>query len=204
MEASTTRLLLLRFLLPVMILGVCPVGRAQSPTYGLGKTPSAEEIRARDISISPDGTGLPAGSGTAKEGGQIFAQKCAACHGVTGSGGPAPNLIKEKGAPTPGMPCLVPCISEDNVMSLHSPYATTMWDFINRAMPYMQERTLKPNEVYALVAFLLYKNGVIHEDDVMDAKSLPLVKMPNREGYVVPEWKHGMPMPISASTKPQP
>jgi len=202
MEASTTRLLLLRFLLPIMILGVCPAGRAQSPTYGLGKTPSAEEISARDISVSPDGKGLPPGSGTAKEGAQIFAQKCAACHGATGSGGPAPNLIQEKGAPTPSMPCLVPCITEDNVMSLHSPYATTMWDFINRAMPYLQERTLKPNEVYSLVAFLLYKNDVIHEEDVMDAKSLPLVKMPNREGYVVPEWKHGMPMPISTKPKP--
>ena len=87
-------------------------------------------------------------------------------------------------------------------MSLHSPYATTMWDFINRAMPYLQERTLKPNEVYSLVAFLLYKNGVIHEEDVMDAKSLPLVKMPNREGYIVPEWKHGMLMPISTKPKP--
>ena len=202
MEASTTRLLLLRFLLPVMILGVCPAGRAQSPTYGLGKTPSAEEISARDIGVSPDGKGLPPGSGTAKDGAPIFAQKCAACHGATGSGGPAPNLIKEKGAPTPGMPCLVPCITEDNVMSLHSPYATTIWDFINRGMPLLQERTLKPNEVYALTAFLLYKNGVIHEDEVMDAKSLPVVKMPNREGYVVPEWKHGMPMPISS--KPQP
>lgn len=202
MEVSTTRLLLLRFLLPAMVLAICPVGRAQSPTYGLGKTPSAEEIRARDISISPDGTGLPPGSGTAKDGAQIFAQKCAACHGATGSGGPAPNLIKQKGAPTPGMPCLVPCITEDNVMSLHSPYATTMWDFINRAMPYLQERTLKPSEVYSLVAFLLYKNGVIHEDDVMDAKSLPLVKMPNREGYVLPEWKHGLPMPISAKAQP--
>jgi S-disulfanyl-L-cysteine oxidoreductase SoxD len=202
MEASTTRLLLLRFLLPVMILGVCPAGRAQSPTYGLGKTPSAEEIRARDIGVSPDGQGLPPGSGTAKDGAPIFAQKCAACHGATGSGGPAPNLIKEKGAPTPGMPCLVPCITEDNVMSLHSPYATTIWDFINRGMPLLQERTLKPNEVYALTAFLLYKNGVIHEEDVMDAKSLPLVKMPNHEGYVLPEWKHGMLMPISS--KPQP
>jgi hypothetical protein len=202
MEASTTRLLLLRFLLPVVMLGVCPAGRAQSPTYGLGKTPSAEEIRARDIGVSPDGQGLPPGSGTAKDGAPIFAQKCAACHGATGSGGPAPNLIKEKGAPTPGMPCLVPCITEDNVMSLHSPYATTIWDFINRGMPLLQERTLKPNEVYALTAFLLYKNGVIHEDDVMDAKSLPLVKMPNREGYVLPEWKHGMPMPISSKSQP--
>src|ERR1700722_3301456 len=202
MEASTMRLLLLRLLLPAVILTVCPAGWAQSPTYGLGKNPTAAGIRARDISVSPDGAGLPPGSGTAKEGAQIFAQKCAACHGATGSGGPAPNLIKEKGTPTPGMPCLVPCITEDNVMSLHSPYATTMWDFINRAMPYLQERTLKPDEVYSLVAFLLYKNGVIHEEDVMDAKSLPLVKMPNREGYIVPEGKHGMLMPISPKPKP--
>src|ERR1700685_2062337 len=115
MGVSTTRLLLLSFLLPVAILGVSHGVWAQSPTYGLGKTPSADDIRARDISISPDGQGLPPGSGTGKDGAQIFAQKCAACHGATGSGGPAPNLIKEKGAPAPGMPCLVPCITEDNV-----------------------------------------------------------------------------------------
>ena len=184
------------FLLPALILVACQAVWAQSPTYGVGKTPTASEIHAIDISISPDGKELPPGSGTAKEGGPIFAQKCAACHGETGSGGTAPTLIKSDGKPNPGAPpCLAPCIGNNNVMALHSPYATVMWDFINRAMPFLQEGSLRPNEVYAIVAFLLYKNGVIQESDVMDQQTLPKVKMPNRDGYAIPDWKPGMPRP---------
>ena len=87
-------------------------------------------------------------------------------------------------------------------MAIHAPYATVMWDFINRGMPFLQEGSLKPNEVYALTAFLLYKNGVIHEDELMDAKSLPQVKMPNHDGYALPEWKHGMLRPSPTNPKP--
>ena len=189
-----------RLLLPVMavvILGLCQPARAQSPTYGLGKTPTAEEIRVWDIAISPIGKELPPGSGSAKEGASLYAQKCAACHGATGSGGRAPQLIKTD-ATTPATggkqpPCLSPCIRGANVMGIHSPYATTIWDYINRGMPFGKEGTLKPDEGYALTAFLLYKNGVIPEDQVLDAQSLPQIKMPNRDGYVLPEWKHGAP-----------
>ena len=91
---------------------------------------------------------------------------------------------------------MAPCIRGSNVIALHSPYATTIWDYINRGMPFAKEGTLKPNEVYALTAFLLYKNGVIPEDQVLDAQSLPQIKMPNRDGYALPEWKHGMPRPF--------
>jgi hypothetical protein len=80
------------------------------------------------------------------------------------------------------------------VMALHAQYATTLWDYINRAMPLNKEGTLKPDEVYSLVAFLLFKNGVIAEDQVMDAQSLPKVKMPNRDhAALAPEWKHAAP-----------
>jgi len=189
-------------LLLMMILGICQIGSAQTPTYGLGRIPSAEEIRAWDISISPEGRELPPGRGTAREGAQIFVQKgCAGCHGRTGSGGQAPTLVRGDG-PTrssgtnPGttrssMPCLSPCVNAGNVMALHSPFATVMWDYINRGMPLGKEGTLKPDEVYALTAFLFYKNGVIQEDDVMDAQSLPKVAMPNRQGFALPaeEWK---------------
>src|ERR1700686_950615 len=92
MGPFTTRLL--RFFLPLIILGVCHAAWAQSPTYGLGKTPTDEEIRAWDIAISPTGKELPPGSGSAKEGAQLYTQKCAACHGATGSGGRAPMLIR--------------------------------------------------------------------------------------------------------------
>jgi cytochrome c len=180
-------------------VGLCRIELAQSPTYGLGKTPTEDEIRAWDIAISPDGKELPPGNGTAKEGAPLYAQKCATCHGANGYEGRAPQLIKIDPAAGPAKqqpPCLSPCIRGGNVMALHSPYATTIWDYINRGMPFGKEGSLKPNEVYAITAYLLYKNGVIPEDQVMDAKSLPQVKMPNKDGYVLPEWKHGMPRPF--------
>jgi S-disulfanyl-L-cysteine oxidoreductase SoxD len=180
----------------VAALGLCQAAWAQSPRYGLGKTPAPEEIRAWDISIGPEGKELPPGSGTAKEGARLFAEKCASCHGATGSGGPAPMLIKPESTPKHPLSCLSPCIGPNNVMARHSPYATTIWDYIHRAMPFGQEGTLKPDEVYALTAFLLYKNGVIKEDDVLNQQTLPQVKMPNRNGYAIPDWKPGTPRPF--------
>jgi S-disulfanyl-L-cysteine oxidoreductase SoxD len=173
---------------------------AQSPTYGVGRTPSAEEIRAWDISISPTGKELPAGHGTAKEGEVLFRQKgCAGCHGATGIGARAPALVKggppaEPGkAPPPGMEGMH-MVPDTGIMALRSPYAVTIWDYIRRGMPLNREGTLKPDEVYSLTAFLLFKNDVIKEDEVMDAQTLPKVSMPNRKGFAdLPEWKHGTP-----------
>jgi len=186
-----------RLLLVAAALGICHIAWTQSPNYGIGRTPSAEEIRAWDISISPTGKELPSGHGTAKEGAALYVRKgCAGCHGVNGSsGGHAPTLIRSKGAPTkPVVPCLAPCVNDSNAMAVHSPFATTIWDYINRGMPIGKEGTLTPNEVYALTAFLLYKNDVIKEDDVMDQQSLPKVKMPNSDGFALPPpWKHGTP-----------
>ena len=174
-------------LLPfLMLLGGSAL--AQSPTYGVGSTPSAEEIRAWDISISPTGKELPPGRGTAKEGTPVFAQKCAVCHGATLAGGLAPTLLKAKAEPN------VDPWQLGRVLPIRSPYATTVWDYINRAMPLNGEGTLTADEVYALTAFLLYKNDVISEDEVLDAQSLPKVKMPNREGFApLPDWKPGTP-----------
>src|SRR5919198_662310 len=183
-----------RRLLPLIVRGMCQPGSAQAPTYGVGRSPTAEEIRAWDISISPTGQELPPGRGAAKEGAQLYVQKgCAGCHGRTGSGSQAPTLIRSDGSTKSSMPCLVPCINDNNVMALHSPFATVMWDYINRGMPIGKEGTLQPDEVYALTAFLLYKNGVVHEDEVMDAHSVPVVAMPNRNGLSLPpdEWKLG-------------
>jgi S-disulfanyl-L-cysteine oxidoreductase SoxD len=187
-----------RFLLPAMMLASCVLGWAQSPTYGVGKTPSEEEIRAWDISISPTGKELPPGSGSAKQGAAIHAQKCVVCHGATGSEGPAPMLIKRQNPPANPGPCVAPCIRDNNVMAMHAPYATVIWDYINRGMPFKQEGSLKPDEVYALTAFILFRNGVIGEDDVLDAQTLPQVKMPNRDGAAIPNWKPGQPRPFSA------
>ena len=187
-----------KLFLPLVALAVCYVAWAQSPTYGLGKTPTEDEIRAWDISISPTGKELPPGHGTAKEGAQVYTQKCSICHGATGSEGPAPMVIKRQNPPANPGPCLAPCIRDGNVMAMHAPYATVIWDFINRGMPFKQEGSLKPDEVYALTAFILYKNGVIGgEDDVLDQQSLPKVKMPNADGAAIPDWKPGMPRPFS-------
>jgi cytochrome c len=173
---------------------------AQSPTYGVGRTPSAQEIRAWDISISPTGKELPQGHGTAKEGELLFRQKgCAGCHGATGIGARAPALVKggppaEPGkALPPGMEGMH-MVPDTGIMALRSPYAVTIWDYISRGMPLNREGTLKPDEVYALTAFLLFKNDVIKEDEVMDQQTLPKVNMPNRTGFAdLPQWKHGVP-----------
>jgi len=184
-----------KLLLLVAALSLASLAKAQSPTYGVGRTPTAEEVHAWDISIGPDGKELPPGHGTAAEGAKLFREKtCVVCHGGPGSGGPAPTLIKSDGKRKPMYPCLAPCVDDSNVMALHAQYATTMWDYINRAMPLNKQGTLKPDEVYSLVAFLLFKNGVITEDQVMDKQSLPKVKMPNHDHVApAPEWKHGAP-----------
>jgi cytochrome c len=187
-------------LLLVTTLGiVCQIGRTQSPTYGVGRAPTAEEVRAWDIAISPTGKELPSGHGTAKEGATLYVRKgCAGCHGATGSGAHAPTLISNKdphdGHAAGTLFCLAPCVNDSNSMGIHSPFATVIWDYINRGMPLGREGSLKPDEVYALTAYLLFKNSVIKEDEVMDEKSLPKVKMPNQAGYALPpDWKHGEP-----------
>ena len=173
---------MLRVLPFVLLMGVSAL--AQSPTYGVGRTPSAEEIRAWDISVGPTGAELPPGRGTAKDGAQVYAKKgCAGCHGVTGTGGPAPAL---KGKAEPN----VDTWERGRILPIRSPFATTVWDYINRAMPLNREGTLTADEVYALTAFLLYINDVIPEDEILDAQSLPKVKMPIGDGYAsLPEWK---------------
>jgi cytochrome c len=118
----------------------------------------------------------------------LFVQKgCAACHGAALKGGPAPALIRDD--PKPG----VDPWDLGRVLPYRSPYATTVWDFINRGMPLNREGSLTPDEVYSLVAFLLFKNGVIQEDAVMDAETLPKVQMPNRDAWApLPDWKPRM------------
>ena len=177
---------MLRLLLFVLLLEGSAL--AQS-TYGVGSTPSEEEIRAWDISISPTGKELPPGRGAAKEGARLYVAKgCAACHGATAKGGPAPTLLKAEARPN------VAPWDLGRVLPFRSPYATTVWDFINRAMPLYREGTLTPDEVYALTAYLLNINGVIPEDAVMDRETLPKIKMPNREAWApLPDWKPGMP-----------
>src|SRR6516162_7356555 len=181
----TIALLLASPVLGSTVLG-SPAFAQSSRTYGVGRTPTAEEIRALDISIGPTGEELPTGAGTAKEGAQVYRAKgCAGCHGAAGIGGTAPNL-KSKDPKNPDV------WARGRILPLRAPFATTVWDYINRGMPLNREGTLTADEVYALTAFLLFKNGVIAEDDVLDAQSLPKVKMPMRDAAApIPEWKHG-------------
>ena len=163
---------------------------AQSPTYGVGRTPTAEELRRMDISIGFAGDELPPGRGTPKEGAQLYMQKaCVGCHGVTGIGGLAPILrSKMDNADT------LPVWKKERILPLRAPNATIVWDFINRGMPLGLEGTLKPDEVYSLTAYLLYLNKVIPEDLVLDRESLPKVKMPIGEQYGKPhEFKVNAP-----------
>jgi cytochrome c len=151
------------------------------PAYkGIGTPATKQEIQAEDISVSREGKGLPPGSGSAKEGAGIYVAKCAVCHGMNGEGAKiGPALVTDKNAHE-SLTTMKPVRS----LGAYWPYATMVWDYIHRAMPRNQGGTLTPNEVYSLTAFILYKNGIIQESDVLDAKTLPNVHMPNRDGFV--------------------
>ena len=183
----------------LMILAACTASWAQAPDYNLGRAPTEDEIKAWDISIPPDGKGLPPGSGTAVEGAKLYVQKgCVVCHGPNGTGGLAPHLAVKKDAAAG---------QSEKVMPIFTPFATVLWDFINRAMPLQRPGTLKPDEVYALTAFLLYKNDVIQENDAIDAQTLLKVKMPNRDGFIPPDisaYKPNVPRPFTITPEPVP
>ncbi len=150
--------------------------RAQSPTFGLGRTPTPDELKAIDISILPDGTGLPPGSGTAQAGKQVFDNRCVTCHGATAREGPQDVLVGGQGTLASPKPL--------KTVGSYWPYATTLWDYVRRAMPFDHPGTLPADDVYSVTAYLLYLNGIVGQTDVIDATTLPRVKMPNRMGFV--------------------
>jgi cytochrome c len=154
---------------------------AQTPSYAnVGRAPTKQEIEAWDISVGPDGKGLPEGHGTAKLGAFIFAAKCAVCHGADGEGGKIGPRVVGGISDTETLTTLKPV----RTVGGYWPYATSVWDFIRRAMPRGQSGSLTPNEVYSLTAFILAKSKIIQESDVLDEKTLPKVQMPNRNGFV--------------------
>jgi len=147
-----------------------------SDQLGVGRPPTAEELKAIDIEVLPDGRGLPAGSGTAAKGKTIYANRCVTCHGATGKEGPQDVLVGGQGTLASPKPL--------KTVGSYWPYATTLWDYINRAMPFDHPGTLSPDDVYATTAYLLYLNGIVGEQDAMDRTTLPRVQMPNRNGFV--------------------
>jgi S-disulfanyl-L-cysteine oxidoreductase SoxD len=150
-------------------------GAAEGPRLGREATPA--EIAGWDISIPPDGSGLPPGSGTAAAGAAVYAMKCLACHGQGGAGQPNDRLIGGHGTLAGPNPV--------RTVGSYWPYATTVFDYVRRAMPYQQPQSLTDDEVYAVTAYLLHLNGVIAEGETMDAQTLPRVRMPNRDNFIL-------------------
>lgn len=169
-------------LIVATVLSVLPTS-AGNVRYGFGRTPTAAEISAWNGDIRADGQGLPRGQGSAAEGAKIFSDKCAACHGNKGERSAAPigPLVGGKGTLTSAKPV--------KTIGSYWPSATTLFDFIHRAMPFDAPESLSDNEVYALTAYLLSLNGIMPSDAVLNAKSLPKVNMPNRNGFIVHDWR---------------
>lgn len=147
----------------------------ESPDLGVEATP--EEVAEWEISIEPDGEGLPPGSGTAVEGAPVYTLYCFACHGAEGAGQLNDVLVGGHGTLKGPAPL--------KTVGSFWPYATTVFDYIRRTMPYQQPQSLSDDQVYALTAYLLFLNGIIEEDEVMDAKTLPEVRMPNRDNFIL-------------------
>jgi S-disulfanyl-L-cysteine oxidoreductase SoxD len=150
---------------------------AQSPTYGVGRPPTAAELGAIDIEVLPDGTGLPPGSGSAAIGKDVYTRRCETCHGPTGKEGPQDVVAGGRGSLGTARP--------QKTVGSYWPYATTLWDYVNRAMPFDHPGTMTADDVYAATAYVLFLNGIVDEHDVLDRTTLPQVKMPNRNGFVV-------------------
>jgi S-disulfanyl-L-cysteine oxidoreductase SoxD len=151
----------------------------QHQPLGIGRPPTDQEIGAVDIDIAPDGTGLPAGKGSVAAGAALFTAKCAACHGAHGEIGddsPVPKLAGGQDTLATTKPL--------KTVGSYWPYATTLFDYIRRAMPLNAPQTLDADQTYAIAAFVLKLNGVVGDDAVLDARTLPAVRMPNRDGFI--------------------
>ena len=163
-------------LLAVSLAVTSSVGASAADSPRLGKPISPADIAPWDITIMPDGAGLPPGSGTPAQGAPIFQQKCSACHGENGKGGVAAAVTAGPSRAS---------LDGGKTIANFWPYATTIFDFVRRAMPYNAPHSLKDDEVYALTAYLLSLNKIIGDNEVMNAQTLPKVKMPNRDNFII-------------------
>jgi cytochrome c len=161
-----------RLVLCTTIVVAAPAA-AQAPQFGQPIAPA--DIAPWDISIGPDGAGLPSGRGTVAQGAAVYAAKCQACHGEKGAGKPNDQLVG--GSIAPDKPPV-------KTVGSYWPYATTLFDYIRRAMPFQESQSLTSDETYAVSAYILNLNGIIGANDVLDAQSLPKVRMPNRDGFI--------------------
>lgn len=156
-------------------VGGVPLAQTSAPTYGIGRAATPVEIGEWGANIGPNGEGLPPGKATAADGKNVYERRCARCHGLTGTEGPDDLLVGGAGT----------LASEEPRKTVGSywPFATTLWDYTNRAMPFDQPGSLSPDEVYGAVAYVLFLNEIVGENDPIDALTLPRVRMPNRNGF---------------------
>jgi S-disulfanyl-L-cysteine oxidoreductase SoxD len=152
------------------------VAALQAPSFAVGHTPSPERLKAIDIDVTPDGKGLPPGSATAADGKEVYARRCETCHGPTGAEGPQDVLVGGKGSLATPRPL--------KTVGSYWPYATTLWDYIRRAMPFDHPGTLSVTELYGATAYVLFLNGIVGEHDTLNETTLRQVQMPNRNGFV--------------------
>lgn len=164
--------------LPLLLL-VCfwPTASGHPIRPLVGRVATREEIRQEDLTVLPDGTGLPVGRGSVTDGAIIYRQECAVCHGTNGEGLKlGPRLVGGIGSLASDHPI--------KTIGSYWPYATSVWDYIHRAMPYFRPGTLSPDKTYAVTAFLLFRNGIVSRGEVLSEKNLAAVRMPNRNGFV--------------------
>jgi len=161
------------------LLAMLMLAAPAAARYDIGQKATPDEIAGWNIDVLPDGSGLPPGKGSVADGEKLYAETCAACHGAKGEGKPMDRLVGGQGTLATAKPILT--------VGSYWPYATSLFDYIHRAMPFSAPQSLTPDQVYAVSAYLLYLNGIVHEDAVMDARTLPQVQMPNRDGFISPD-----------------
>jgi len=162
-----------------LALGVVGAAPAADTRFGIGRPATPEEISGWDIDVRADGQGLPPGRGSVSEGQKIYAETCAGCHGPSGEGKPADQLVGGLGTLATEKPV--------KTVGSYWPYATTLFDFVRRAMPFNAPQSLAPDQVYGVSAYILYLNKIVAADTVLDAESLPKIVMPNRDGFSSPD-----------------
>jgi S-disulfanyl-L-cysteine oxidoreductase SoxD len=173
--------------LTLAVLCVAPwcLQAQDAPPYGLGRPATPAELAAWDIDVRADGQGLPPGGGSVRDGLKIYAEHCAACHGDKGEGNPMDRLVG--GAGTLASPTPVKTVGS------FWPYATTLFDYVRRAMPFNAPQSLTADQIYAVCAYLLYLNQIVPAEAVVDAQTLPTVQMPNRNGFTSPDPRPDVP-----------